>query len=183
MQHNNNNHKKNQHHKRIAMISVHGDPLAKLGGHATGGQNVYVLELSRYLGRLGWSVDVFVRLTRKRKKLVRNYGKNVRVIYIKAGPRYHVPKEKIFDVLPEFVGNVLTFKASNKLRYDILHGNYHLGGWVAAQLKRMLNIPMVQTFHSLGHIRNHALENISSPSRSRIAERRSALENRTSTAL
>jgi D-inositol-3-phosphate glycosyltransferase len=46
---------------RIAMLSVHTCPLAKLGGKNTGGMNVYVRELSRELGRRGVDVDVFTR--------------------------------------------------------------------------------------------------------------------------
>ena len=140
------------------MISVHSDPSAKLGGHETGGQNVYVSELSKALGRMGWSVDIFTRLTRKRTKMVKTYGKNVNIIYIKAGPRYFVHKDKILEKLPEFLGNFLIYKEENKLNYAIVHGNYYLGGWIAAQIKRVLHIPMAETFHSLGHIRHRALE-------------------------
>lgn len=140
------------------MISVHSDPSAKLGGHETGGQNVYVSELSKALGRIGWSVDIFTRLTRKRTKMVKSYGKNVNIIYIKAGPRYFIRKDKILEKLPEFLGNFLIYKEENKLNYAMVHGNYYLGGWIAAQIKRVLHIPMVETFHSLGHIRHRALE-------------------------
>lgn len=152
------NNKRNNHRKRVAIISVHSDPSAKLGGHETGGQNVYVSELSKRLGQMGWSVDVFTRLTRKRRKMVRSYEKNVNIVYLKAGPRYLIPKEEVLDKLPEFLGNFLTYKEENKLNYSIVHGNYYLGGWVAAQIKRILDIPMVETFHSLGHIRHRALE-------------------------
>lgn len=152
------NNKRNNHKKRIAIISVHSDPSAKLGGHETGGQNVYVSELGKQLGRMGWSVDIFTRLTRKRKKMVRGYGKNVNIVYIKAGPRYFLPKDRVLEKLPEFIGNFLTFKEENKLHYSIVHGNYYLGGWVAAQIKRILHIPMVETFHSLGRIRYRTLE-------------------------
>ncbi len=149
---------KNNHKKRIAMISVHSDPSAKLGGHETGGQNVYVSELSKALGRIGWSVDIFTRLTRKRTKMVKSHGKNVNIIYIKAGPRYFIPKDKVLEKLPEFVGNFLAYKEENKINYKMIHGNYYLGGWTAAQIKRILRIPMVETFHSLGRIRHRTLE-------------------------
>ena len=47
--------------RRIAMISVHACPLAKLGGRDSGGMNVYVRELARDLGARGIEVDVFTR--------------------------------------------------------------------------------------------------------------------------
>jgi len=47
--------------RRIAMLSVHACPLAKLGGRDSGGMNVYVRELARDLGARGHRVDVFTR--------------------------------------------------------------------------------------------------------------------------
>ena len=43
------------------MLSYHTCPLATLGGKDTGGMNVYVRDLTRYLGRIGVHVDVFTR--------------------------------------------------------------------------------------------------------------------------
>ena len=140
------------------MFTVHSDPSAKLGGSETGGQNVYVSELSKALGQMGWSVDIFTRLTRKRTKMVKSHGKNVNIIYIKAGPRYFISKDKVLEKLPEFIGNFLAYKEENKIDYKMIHGHYYLGGWVAAQVKRILRIPMVETCHSLGYIRHRTLE-------------------------
>ena len=81
-----------------------------------------------------------------------------RQIYIKAGPRYFIPKDKVLEKLPEFIANLLIYKEENKIDYKIIHGNYYLGGWVAAQIKRILRVPMIETFHSLGHIRHRTLE-------------------------
>src|SRR5437016_1134333 len=47
--------------RRIAFLSEHASPLSLLGGEDAGGQNVYVDEVSRNLGRLGYAVDVFTR--------------------------------------------------------------------------------------------------------------------------
>ena len=46
---------------RLALISFHGCPVARLGEKDTGGMNVYVLILANELGRLGNHVDVFTR--------------------------------------------------------------------------------------------------------------------------
>ena len=45
----------------VALFSLHTCPLAALGGKETGGMNVYVRELARELGRVGFAVDVFTR--------------------------------------------------------------------------------------------------------------------------
>ncbi len=140
------------------MISVHANPLAKLGGKAMGGQSVYVIELGKHLGRMGWKVDIFTRMTRKRTQKVRRVGKNVNVVYLKTGPHYDIPKERYFKNLPEFVANFLAYKEKHKLEYNIIHGHYYNGGWVSNHLKKMLQIPMVQTFHTLGYIRHRALQ-------------------------
>jgi len=144
--------------KRIVMISVHSDPLAKIGSLEAGGQNIYVGALSKELGHRGIGVDIFTRLDSKRKKKIINYSKNVRVIRLHAGPRRFIPKELLAEHLPEFISKFLYFKKENKLNYDLVHGHYWEGGWVAIQIKRILKIPMVQTFHSLGYIRYHTLK-------------------------
>ena len=46
---------------RLALISFHGCPVARLGEKDTGGMNVYVLNLANELGSLGHQVDVFTR--------------------------------------------------------------------------------------------------------------------------
>lgn len=47
--------------KKIAFISMHGDPLATPGGIQSGGQNVYVRNLALQLDKLGWRVDIYTR--------------------------------------------------------------------------------------------------------------------------
>jgi hypothetical protein len=43
---------------RVAMLSYHTCPLAKLGGQKTGGMNVYVRDFSQALADTGMLVDV-----------------------------------------------------------------------------------------------------------------------------
>lgn len=141
------------------MISVHSDPLAKMGSHEAGGQNVYVNEVSRALSRLGWEVDIFTRADKKRKKKVVSINKKVRVIRLQAGPLRYVPKSKLTPHLPEFIGNLLSWQKANNALYQIIHSHYWDGGWVASRLKNILQIPMVHTSHSLGYVRYNALKN------------------------
>lgn len=148
-----------KNHKKIAMVSVHSDPLATMGSHEAGGQNVYVNELSRALSRLGWEVDIFTRADRKRKKIVVSINKRVRVIRLRAGPMRYVPKSKLLPHLPEFIGNLLSWQKTNNATYNLLHGHYWDGGWVVSRLKNILQVPAVETFHSLGIIRYNILKN------------------------
>ncbi len=139
---------------KIAMLSVHTCPLATLGGKETGGMNVYVRELARELGRRGQQVDVFTRAQDPNIAPVRQLGPNARVIHLKAGPVAPYDKNKIFDHLPEFRDNLEAFRASECASYDVVHGHYWLSGVVGHELAQMWGVPLVQMFHTLGHLKN-----------------------------
>src|SRR5512139_261371 len=93
---------------RIAQVSAHTSPLAPLGGRETGGMNVYVLELSRELARLGYEVDIFTRLDGELPR-VEEIAPRLRLVRIEAGPREPVEKEDIVGYLPEFHRNMRRF--------------------------------------------------------------------------
>src|SRR4030042_2075069 len=95
--------------KRIAVLSVHSCPLAALGGKETGGMNVYVREMSREMGRLGFRVDVFTRSQNPHISRIVRLGHNARVIHLNAGPEEPVPKTELFQYLPEFISGVMQF--------------------------------------------------------------------------
>src|SRR5205085_2222486 len=52
--------------------------------------------------------------------------------------------------VPAFRAALLHFMAHDGARYDLLHGNFWMSGWVAAGLRRHLAIPAVQIFHAMG---------------------------------
>ncbi len=139
---------------RIAMLSVHTCPLATLGGKETGGMNVYVRELSRELGRRGKKVDVFTRSIDPSIAPVRELGPNARVIHLPAGPVGPYDKNKIYDHLPEFVAGVEAFRRAEGLHYDLVHGHYWLSGLAGHPLAQQWDVPLVQMFHTLGHMKN-----------------------------
>jgi mannosylfructose-phosphate synthase len=140
--------------KRIAMLSTHGyfDPVPQLGQTDTGGQVVYVLELSKALGRKGYKVDIFTRWFDKSRKQIDPVPDhpNVRVIRIPAGPWEFIPKEFIYDVLPELSENMIKFIRENDLDYDLFHGHYVDAGIVALDVAKAFNKPVYFTAHSLG---------------------------------
>jgi D-inositol-3-phosphate glycosyltransferase len=137
------------------MISVHTCPLATLGGKETGGMNVYVRDLSRELGRRGIAVDCF---TRSQDPLVprinTELGPNGRVIHVPAGPEAPYDKNQIAHHLPQFVEGVLDFAQLEGLHYDVIHSHYWLSGLAARDLRRAWGAPIVQMFHTLGHMKN-----------------------------
>ena len=140
---------------RVCMLSVHTCPLATLGGKETGGMNVYVRELSRELGRRGVAVDVFTRLQDPaRRRVSDRLGFGGRVIHVKAGPAAPYDKYAIYDHLDEFVAGVEEFVRREGIHYDIIHSHYWLSGAVADTLSERWNVPFVQMFHTLGHMKN-----------------------------
>ena len=141
--------------RRVAMISVHTCPLATLGGKETGGMNVYVRDLSRELGRRGIAVDCFTRSQNPNiPRINTKLGPNCRVMHLPAGPEALYDKNRIVEHLPQFVHGVLDFARREGLRYDVIHSHYWLSGLVARDLRRAWGVPIIQMFHTLGHMKN-----------------------------
>ncbi len=140
--------------KRIAMLSTHGyfDPIPQLGRTDTGGQVVYVLELAKALTRAGYKTDIYTRWFDQEQQQVDPVPgmPDVRVIRIPAGPWEFIPKEFIYDVLPELSANMVKFIKENELDYDLYHGHYVDAGIVALDVAKAMNKPVYFTPHSLG---------------------------------
>jgi D-inositol-3-phosphate glycosyltransferase len=139
---------------RVAVLSVHTSPLATLGGKETGGMNVYVRDLSRELSRRGLQLDIFTRDQDPNAPKVRELAADARVIQLPAGPRAPYNKNQVFHHLPEFTEALVEFVESERIQYSLIHSHYWLSGWVAHQLKKRWQIPFIQMFHTLGHMKN-----------------------------
>lgn len=135
---------------RIAFISEHASPIARLGGADAGGQNVYVDELSRQLGKLGCQVDVFTRRDSRDLSEVVNWAPGVRVVHLPAGPARFCPKDNIWPFMPALRDSLLRFSQREELHYDVVHGHFWMSGWVATELRRLQGTPVVQLFHATG---------------------------------
>ncbi len=117
--------------------------------------NVYVLELSRELARLGYEVDIFTRLDGELPR-VEQIAPNLRLVRIEAGPAEPVEKEEIVRFLPEFHRNMRQFAEEQPGGYDIIHSHYWQSGWAGTLLARELDRPHVVMFHTLGEVKNRA---------------------------
>jgi glycosyltransferase involved in cell wall biosynthesis len=135
---------------RIAFLSEHASPLALRGSVDAGGQNVYVDEVSRHLGRLGYEVDVFTRRDRPDIPEITDWAPNVRLVTLTAGPDRFLPKDDLWPFMPAFRDAILGFMHRDRTRYDLIHGNFWMSGWVAVELRRRLDVPAVQIFHATG---------------------------------
>ncbi len=164
--------------KRIALISVHGDPAIEIGKEEAGGQNVYVRNVGEALAQLGWQVDMFTRKVSLEQDSIVEHSHNCRTIRLKAGPLEFVPRDEIFEFLPEFVDNFLKFQLKNDFTYQLVHTNYWLSSWVGMELKKIQESKQVHTYHSLGAVKYNTIEieNIPLIASQRLAVEKEVLE-------
>jgi len=139
----------------IAIISYHTCPLATLGGKDTGGMNVYVRDLTRYLGQFGIHADVFTRSQDEHvPHVLHDLGCGNRVVHIPAGPETLLPKKELEGYIDSFVDNIVDFAEKKQIHYDLIFSHYWLSGLAALKLKKVWNIPVIHMFHTLALLKN-----------------------------
>ncbi|MDX1952310.1 MAG: glycosyltransferase [Verrucomicrobiota bacterium] len=145
---------------RIAMISTHGYVAATppLGAADTGGQVVYVLELSKKLAQLGYEVDIWTRGFEDQPEL-EQVAEQVRIIRMRCGGRHFIPKEYLVQRLPEWGENALRFIKRQGLKYEFINSHYWDAGVAGQHLSETLDVPHVHTPHSLGLWKKRQMEN------------------------
>ncbi|MDQ2950876.1 MAG: glycosyltransferase [Chloroflexota bacterium] len=170
--------------RRIAMLSVHACPMAKLGGRDSGGMNVYVRELARELGRRGVEVDVFTRWREKDDPRIQSLGENARVVHIPSGPMGYWPKMDVYEHLDEFTTKLQEHVAAEGRRYDLIHSHYWLSAEVSRTLAPAWRVPRIQMFHTLGLVKREVMdEDIDGESDVRVSiEKRAVRESAAVTA-
>lgn len=139
--------------KTLAFISEHASPLATLGSVDSGGQNVYVAEVTKELAACGYNIDVFTRKDDASLPTIYNWLPNVRVIHIEAGPKSFIAKEKLLDYMDEFADRMINFVVKEDINYDLMHAHFFMSALVASKIKAVLKIPYAVTFHALGLVR------------------------------
>jgi D-inositol-3-phosphate glycosyltransferase len=146
--------------RRIALISVHGDPAIEFGKEEAGGQNVYVRNVGEALARLGWHVDMYTRKVSATQEDIVQHMPNCRTIRFSAGPLEFIPRDELFGYLPEFIKKFEKFQQENDLTYNLVHTNYWLSSWVGMQLKKKIGCKQVHTYHSLGAVKYATIDDI-----------------------
>jgi D-inositol-3-phosphate glycosyltransferase len=136
--------------KHIAMISYHTCPLASEEGKETGGMNVYVLELSRQLARVGDVVDIFTRSVDADNIPIVQVAPGLRVIHLVAGPQKMISKKELIPHIPDFIKSYQEFCQKEHINYDILHCHYYLSGLIGSQIQKHFII----SFHTLALMKN-----------------------------
>lgn len=163
--------------KRIALISVHGDPAIEIGKEEAGGQNVYVRHVGEALARQGWQVDMFTRRVHPDQPKFVEHSPHCRTIRLSAGPQEFIPRDEIFEFLPEFVQAFLDFQQQEGISHALVHTNYWLSSWVGMQLRKKLPLlKQVHTYHSLGAVKYKSIPTIPLIAKTRLAVEKLVLE-------
>ena len=145
---------------RIAMVSTHGYVAAQppLGAADTGGQVVYVLELSKKLAQLGYEVDIWTRRFEDQPE-IEPVAEQVRIIRARCGGQHFIPKEYLYEKLPDWGENALRFMKKHELKYEFINSHYWDAGVAGQHLSEVLGAPHVHTPHSLGIWKKREMEN------------------------
>lgn len=137
---------------RVAFLSMHTSPLRPPGVGDAGGMNVYVDELARTLTGRGVKVDVFTRRDEPGLSAVVEPSPGYRVHHLAAGPPHQgYPVRQLARSVRSFAEQVIQRIHPET---DIVHTHYWLSGWAGLVVKRRLGIPLANSFHTLGRVKN-----------------------------
>jgi D-inositol-3-phosphate glycosyltransferase len=144
--------------RRIATISLHTSPLDQPGTGDAGGLNVYVVEVARRLAGRDIEVEVFTRAVCRDSPPVTELMPGVLIRNVIAGPFEELDKNSLAAQICPFTFGVLRTEAAYAPgRYDLVHAHYWLSGQVGATAAERWGVPLVQSMHTLGKVKNLAL--------------------------
>ena len=157
---------------RIAAISLHTSPLDQPGIGDSGGMNVYVRSVALGLAERGIAVDVFTRCAGRGVPEVEEIGPLTRVIQVNAGPCAPVDRGDLLGLVPRFEDGLASWRREAD-PYDLVHAHYWLSGEAGLEASSRWGVPLVVSFHTLGEVKNLALNGDGSEPAERLeAERR-----------
>ena len=148
----------------VCMLSTHGYVAAvpKLGQPDTGGQIVYVLEVSKALHQLGYKVDVVTRGFAGQPE-VEEMDPGLRVLRVPFGGDDFIVKEDFHDIVDEGIENFLKKIDADRLKYDLISSHYWDAGVIGQAVADELGVPHVHTPHSIGAWKREQMDEKSMP--------------------
>jgi D-inositol-3-phosphate glycosyltransferase len=158
--------------ERVAYLSMHTSPLLQPGVGDAGGLNVYVDELARTMAKRSVKVNVYTRRTDPAQPDHVQVADRYRVHHIQAGPPEPLPVAELPKWIGLFAEGVIRdLRASPPT--DVVHSHYWVSGWAGVLAKEALQIPLANSFHTLGRIKDisrRSDEPLSSPMRTLTEE-------------
>lgn len=146
--------------ERVAYLSYHTSPLAQPGQADAGGMNVYIHELAQTMAGRGVEVDVFTRRMARSEPDVQDGG-GYRVFSVAAGPPEPFSIARMSDWVEDFAQGVIDLATGRG--YDLVHSHYWQSGWAGLRVKQALGIPLANSFHTLGRIKDQTRRSDEAP--------------------
>lgn len=156
---------------RIAMLSIHSNPIGELGSRDTGGMSVYIRELARELGKRGHQIDIFTRLQNGGHQPIIDLYENVRLIHLGISTNGNLSKLALYSYLPDFFQSLERFRTNEGLEYDLIHSHYWLSGLLGNCAQDHWNRPNIAMLHTLGEEKNRTGVGLREPKLRISAER------------
>jgi D-inositol-3-phosphate glycosyltransferase len=116
--------------------------------------NVYLDRLSLTMVSRGVDVTVFTRWADADLPAVTEVTQGYRVVHIEAGPVSRLAIAQMQGLVGEFADGVLDWIARRDHTYDLVHSHYWLSGRTGLSLKKKLGIPLANSFHTLGKVKD-----------------------------
>lgn len=142
--------------ERVAYVSMHTSPLDQPGDGNAGGMNVYIDRLARTMVGRGVDVTVFTRLVDADLPTVAEVVPGYRVVQITSGPAERLPVSSLKSFAADFAEGVLTWTDTHTTSFDLVHSHYWLSGRTGVRMKDRLGIPLANSFHTLGRVKDAA---------------------------
>lgn len=139
--------------RRVAYLSMHTSPLVQPGVGDAGGMNVYVDQLARAMAASGVAVEVFTRRDGPELPDQVTVAPGYSVRHVEAGPHRHLSTERLAPHVRRYAEGVLDMLGSLP-PVDVVHTHYWLSGWAGLLVKKEMGMPMANSFHTLGRIKN-----------------------------
>jgi D-inositol-3-phosphate glycosyltransferase len=148
----------------VAYVAMHTSPLIQPGTGNAGGMNVYLDRLSRTMADRDVAVTVFTRRTAGDTPVETEVVPGYRVVQIEAGPVERMAIGEMKPFAAEFAHGVEKWIRSGDVAFDLVHSHYWLSGRCGVRLKDALGLPLANSFHTLGKVKDAARHPLEAPS-------------------
>lgn len=138
--------------RSVALVSMHTSPVQQAGTGDSGGLNISLMAIASQLAAQGVEVDLLTRATGEPRTTTLTEGVTVRELA--AGPASAIDKRELVQVADEFGEAVATVAGRQGGGYDLIHAHYWLSGLATLPVAIELRVPFVQSFHTLGAMKN-----------------------------
>lgn len=120
--------------------------------------NVYITEVAKRLAAKGIEVEIFTRAVCRDTLGITELAPGVQVRTVAAGPFEELDKTELPGQICPFTFEVLRAEAASAPgHYDLVHAHYWISGQVGAVVSERWGVPLVQSMHTLGKVKNASL--------------------------